>query len=244
MFNLISLASEVLAEVILMLNLRQVLSLWLCGNNGLNWRLSKGQEVRKMEIKMNFTKTCPWPPVISQFDGLQSFQYDRRGCTINIDLTPQQLSILPRNLTKLSFFETRDVSAVQAFFRDFPGHFPNLRSLNLLYFAQSRPLEFTLPSTLDFLSLGTWAAPCGTLKLSELPPNLNEFKGVVQEIDGSEAAEGRRKFPKTFKRSNCSSNSTNRSVICFLRNLNRSLIIASRQPRALYLIGAHCRPFL
>jgi hypothetical protein len=199
MSTILSLPSETLTEVVLRLNFLEVIKLWICGNTALNWRLSKGQAVRNVALKVERPNVPRWPSLLGQLAGLEFFSYDRTPDSEEMALKAHQLLVLPKNLKTLKISAKHDVAAAEIFFRDHPGHFTNLRSLSLVNFAKPHPLGFTLPSTLEELVLGSWLAPVGVLKLSELPPNLLQFRGNILQIEDPGEAAGDAKFPETLQ---------------------------------------------
>jgi hypothetical protein len=236
MASLLSLAPETLAEIILLLNYDEVILLWLCGNSPLNWKLSKGKAVRKIEIFIGESKSYRWPSILPQFAGLEAFKYLSEVDKQHPPLTVQQLFTLPRNLKKLEVSASQDVEAVSDILRSYPEHFSHLRSLSISTFTSSS-FGFILPATIEILTVGSWRTPLEILKRSKLPGNLVELRAIAHKLCDSEE-HPTAKLPETLQLLHLFVKLILSSLTYFLRFLKLWTTLVLLNHLALSLIGA------
>jgi hypothetical protein len=152
MTRIYDLAPEPLTEVIRFLYTLDWIALWLTGDKALQWKLSKGRAVRKMEIKWDVSSPGLWPSLIGRLDGLESFTFSSLiGAPVHL-LTAQCISTLSRNLQYLSLDGDYAVGVLSELQKSKPNHFENLKGLHLRKCSDFRPLKFDIPRTVTDLS--------------------------------------------------------------------------------------------
>ena len=68
--SFLELALEPFSEIVSYLDTHEWITLWICGDTRINWRLGKGKAVRKMTILWEEARSYPWPSLIAALDGL------------------------------------------------------------------------------------------------------------------------------------------------------------------------------
>jgi hypothetical protein len=101
MTAILDLAPEAFTELISYLPTADWISLWLCGDRRLQWKLGKGKAVREMVLNCSDDSTFLWPSQINHLDGLHSFSFKSAFSFPADAFSALHLSTLSSNLMKL-----------------------------------------------------------------------------------------------------------------------------------------------
>jgi hypothetical protein len=165
MGSLLNLALDPLVGVIRLLELDDVVNLWMCGNKTINWKLGKGKAVRKIRLIDGKEPSTTWPAVIQNFEGLEiltvysPYRKDENAITSpNLSACRWNLKSLSMNLPNAfeiinDLMTSSDFSSVQ------------LETLKIASISDIARWDVQLPSSLTVLHVGIFE-----LQLGVLPP--------------------------------------------------------------------------
>jgi hypothetical protein len=196
MGSLLNLALDPLVGVIRLLELDDVVNLWMCGNKTINWKLGKGKAVRKIRLIDGKEPSTTWPAVIQNFEGLEiltvysPYRKDENAITSpNLSACRWNLKSLSMNLPNAfeiinDLMTSSDFSSVQ------------LETLKIASISDIARWDVQLPSSLTVLHVGIFELQLGVLPLSILPAGLIELKCFAQVLEVPEGV----RFPPTLRK--------------------------------------------
>jgi hypothetical protein len=190
MTRILDLAIEPFSQIISLITYRDLTALWLCGDMGLDWRLSIGKTVREVRFTWLQNSKQNWPPLVSEFHGLEKFVYISVYGAPDSGLKGHHLSTLSQDLKILNLKCDSSLEAFRELQVANPSHFRRLSDLQLRFQSNPRGWNFQFPRTLTKLSL---EGPEEPLSLSWLPQDLTHLSCEMKTIEMGES-----KFPPSL----------------------------------------------
>jgi hypothetical protein len=179
MTGLIDLGQEPLMQIISTLSILDLAVLWACGDNQLNFRLSKGNVVQGVAINRRAFWNPNWASLVGHFSHLESFSLSLNPEEVDPIAMGRDLMMLPRNLKNLGLSCRPALSVANALFALKPAHFVSLQSLKLISPHKTPRMEIVLPRTITELELGG-CAPLGKSSFySSYRPHQADIAGRV-----------------------------------------------------------------